>query len=87
MNLNDAQKMGKEFPKFEAPTREVLGSIKVGDCVQVSNNYDRFWVKLTTVEGETLIGTIDNKLVGPLGKYGDVLMFEKRHVYNLATKP
>ena len=86
MKLNDAQRMAREFPDFEAPSHAELGSIKTGDAVKVSNNYDRFWVRVTGIDGQVLRGSIDNDLVGPVGHYGDLITFEKRHVYEVDSR-
>ncbi len=81
MQLNDAQAMADEYPTFHAPDPLQLEEIGVGHLVKVSNNYDRFWVLVTTVDGQKIAGTINNELVGQLGKFGDEIFFEKRHVY------
>ncbi len=83
MQLNDAQQMAEENPStFEAPSSAQLEQIDVGYVVKVSNNYDRFWIRVTGVEGEKLTGKIENDLVGPVGKFGDEIAFERRHVYS-----
>ena len=82
VKLNDAQAMADEYPSsFHAPDPIQLEEIDVGYSVVVSNNYDRFWVKITAVDGQRLTGTIDNELVGPHGKLGETIELQRRHVY------
>jgi hypothetical protein len=81
----DAQEMAKNHPDtFEAPTREELDSISVGDYVKICAEPERFWVIVEQIDGDKITGTVNNDLVCT-GKHGleneDKIMFEKRHVY------
>ena len=55
--------------------------VKIGDCVKIVRNHERFWVKVTqmkrTSKGKVRVyGTIDNNLVNnPTLKYGDEIDF------------
>ena len=88
----DAQEMGSLYPdSFDVYTDEELNAIKPNDFVKVcleNNKQDgeRFWVKVTVVEGNTITGTIDNHLFGALlfgVDSGDTIQFEKRNVYDI----
>jgi len=37
--------------------------IKPGSLVKILRNGESFWVKVTSVKGDTVSGTVDNKLV------------------------
>lgn len=84
MKLIDAQEMARACPgKFEVPGHTDLETIDTGHLVKVSNSHERFWVLVTRADGQGITGTINNALVGPVGKFGDELTFERRHVYQI----
>ena len=87
MDLTDAQQMHREIgEKFEVPNDEELAAIAPGDCVKVSNGYDRFWVLVSKKTDDVISGTVNNKLVGPVGKFGDLIHLESRHVYDISKR-
>jgi hypothetical protein len=81
----DAQEMAKKYPiTFEAPTQAVLNRIKKGKHVKVAYNQERFWILVTKVVGDTVIGTVDNDLVLRQDiKYGDLVSVQKNQVYDV----
>jgi hypothetical protein len=83
----DAQERAKQFPStFEAPTAADLAQVEPGASVKVcANDTERFWVSVTSVEGEAVTGAVDNDLVctDEHGlRYGDTITFEKRHIFS-----
>jgi len=84
----DAQKMHKMYPDtFEAPTKAELNALKKGDLVKVCyNDEERFWVILTSVRGQKLKGKVDNLLLTPDLSLGDIIEFEKKHVYSIMNE-
>jgi hypothetical protein len=82
----DAQKMQEQHPfTFEAPTQEELEKILPGDIVKVCVEPERFWCIVKYVETATIIAEVNNDLVysdihGLV--CGDLITFEKRHIYN-----
>lgn len=83
--FEDAQALALAHPStFEAPSPEVLAGLQVGHFVKVCVGRERFWVKLTALDGDRLTGHVDNDLVRTDQhglRCGDVVQFERRHVY------
>ena len=81
----DAQEMHKKHPdSFYAPTIRELRALKKGDTVKVCyNNLERFWVILTSVKGNKLEGKVDNHVLANDLSLGDIVSFERRHVYDI----
>jgi len=83
----DAQEMGRLNPDtFEVPTTKELDTITEGAIVKISANSERFWVEVTSVDGDTITGTVDNDLVlQPEDgiNYGDIITFNKNNVYSI----
>lgn len=68
---------------FEAPGPMVLARIAPGDLVKVCRNDERFWVKVTNVQGDVLTATVDNDLFRNDDlPYGRAVFIERRHIYN-----
>lgn len=83
-NLVDAKQQSIENPDtFEYPEEE-LKDLKEGDYVKVSHNEERFWVMLTRMNGDNLVGFVNNDLVRKHQfKCDDKVSFEKRHVHQI----
>lgn len=86
--FNDAQQLQKMYPAtFEAPSSGELAAVRVGTLVKIcADDVERFWVIVTHVGGDMLLGTIDNDLlhsdVHQL-KCRDAVSFELRHIYQI----
>lgn len=87
-NFVNAQAKHREHPDtFEVPTAADLGAVRPGDYVKICDKDERFWVKVTVVEGSQFTGTVNNVLVFPHDfKDGDVLTFTQDCVYNIMTQ-
>lgn len=84
----DAQEMAKKHPDtFGCPSQNELSAIKVGYNVKVSYNNERFWVLVKKINGDEVVGQVDNDLVleQPFS-CGNLIRFEKRHVYDILNK-
>ena len=84
----NAQEKAKEFPDtFGLPEEHLLLRLRKGWTVKICNGEERFWVTVIDVDGEKIIGEVDNCLVGGYEyNYGDLVMFEKKHIYQIHTK-
>jgi len=85
----DAQEMARNHPNsFEVPDADELKGITTGAIVKVSCHDERFWVTVTSVEGDTITGTVDNDLVldGHGLSYGDTITFDKTNVYDISPQ-
>lgn len=82
--VNAQEMLAKHPDTFYAPSKEDLDAIKIGDSVKVcADNKERFWVTVTSVEGENITGTVDNDLVDVDLTYGEPVTFKKENVYNI----
>lgn len=83
----DAQEMHQKFPKtFDAPGKEELAAIKVGDCVKIAIRSERFWVLVTELGDGKIIGTVNNDLVFTVEhglSYLDEVELEPKNVYDI----
>lgn len=83
----DAQEMAANNPAtFEAPTQAELDGIKPHQHVKVCTGGERFWVLVTSVDGDNITGTVANDLVCPENddlEFEDEISFTKRNVYNI----
>lgn len=88
VNLIDAAHQQKMTPRtFWRPTKSRLNQLKVGELVMVCDGKERFWVKLVGISKRSMRGVIDNDLSsGQSYGFGDGLVLEKRHVYNVVTE-
>lgn len=96
LTFEDAQKMQKEFPKtFQAPSQEELDNLKINDNIKIAVllntklddfTAERFWIKVTKIENDTVTGTVNNDLVRTHLhglKYKDKITFEKKNIYSI----
>jgi len=81
----DAQEMHRKNPtRFDVPSATELLAIKMGSTVKVCNGRERFWVNVIGVNGEKLLGTVSNNLIGNDEiDFGDTIDFEKKHIYDI----
>jgi hypothetical protein len=83
----DAQAKAKATPNtFQVPTDSEIGSLMQGDFAKVCSNNERFWVEITRImrgdSGLRFEGTVGNMLLQEDLKFGDLIVFETRHIYN-----
>jgi len=83
----DAQQMAKDNPKtFEAPKEVDLNFLADGAYVKICVDRERFWTIIKEIENDVIVAEINNHLVfsDEHGLYdGDIVMFEKRHIYSI----
>ena len=84
----DAQQMKKENPNtFWAPNQKEMDSLQSGQFVKICENRERFWVELTGVDGDILVGRVDNDLAFKHSfKCDDIITFEKKNVMGLISE-
>jgi len=73
----------RESPK---PVTDLEREVSIGDCVEVNQNGDRFWIFVTDVCVCFIIGDV----IGPLDfphpfNIGDKIRVEIYHIYNVDT--
>lgn len=69
---------------YPSPPLEDINDIVIADSVQVFNGYEWFWVLVTEVHGDTLIGKVDNPILGNYGyKMDDTIEFHKSNVFEV----
>lgn len=83
VDWSDAQVLAKWFPlTFDCPTASELESLEPGRLVKISDGQERFWVVIDSIQGSSLVGRVDNQLIG--GQPYDLnsaVAFELRHIY------
>lgn len=81
----DAQEMAQLHPDtFEAPSTEELNQIKEGSIVKICNGEERFWTTVIKIDKSKVTAAVDNQLLGDYDyDFGDVIEFEKRHIYSI----
>ncbi len=84
--FEDAQALSKKYDSFDAPTESELKKIKTNTFVKVCTGGERFWVKVTKVKSDTIIGKVDNFLMSDTHDiyYGDEITFKKLNVYAIS---
>ena len=76
------QRMEQYSGVFDIPTKQNLDGLVAGDSVKISNGFERFFVRVTSIEGDTIHGRVENHLVGKYDyDYNDIVRFEKRNVF------
>ena len=86
IQLVNAQEMAKAYPEtFDAPAKEELSNLKVGDSVKVCiNNKERLWVSITEIAGVELKGTIDNcPITIDDVSFGDTILLKEENIYSV----
>lgn len=87
INFIDAQELHKAFPEtFKVPSKADMDKLTNGDLVKIAVDSERFWVRVETVEGDKVTGSIYSDLV--LTQYHglkaqDHIEFEKKHIYSI----
>ena len=88
VKLVDAQEKAEKHPnKFEVPTKRKLNNLKIDDIVKICDGEERFWVIITDVHKNQIVGKIDNNLIGDQ-EYGagDHIHFEKNNIYDVYSE-
>lgn len=92
MEFLDVQEMAREAQEntdsliaFGMPFDAELKSISVGDCVKVSaEGIAWLWVEITGFKGDLIKGKVHDVISGThLFKVGDVVTFERRHIFQI----
>ena len=83
----DAQKMHKKYPKtFAIPAKKELAKLKIGDLVKVATSGERFWTKITKINGGKIFAKVDNQLINT-DSHGlelfDLINFEKKNIHSI----
>lgn len=88
VNFVDAQEMHKQYPDtFEVPSKEDLEQLIVGDIVKVSAYNERFWAQITDIDKSRITATVNNYLLTPRLKYGDIITFGLENVHGIYPRP
>lgn len=86
-HFTDAQQMMADHPDtFRAPPLATVLNVGVGDIVKICAGRERFWVEIAAIEGQEIIGWIDNELYFTHEHglaYDDEVVFEHRHIYDV----
>ena len=82
--LLNGKAMSEEFPDFVLPGPDRLALIRAGWVVKVESNSERFWVRVTSTQGDFITGRVDNVLIYPTNcarwPYGSAIELSREHV-------
>lgn len=81
----DAQALAKKDMIFEAPNLTELAAVARNCFVKICDGKERFWVLVEFCNDDTLVGTVDNELLGnqSYATRGSYVSFERRHIYEV----
>lgn len=91
-SLIDGVAMNKAHPDtFEIPTTDEIAALKDGDHVKLGfkmkrkdcPSAERMWVKIVARKGGDYCGTIANSPVFVNAEFGDLLLFERKHILSI----
>jgi len=69
---------------FTIPSTNDLNNLVISDLVKISNKVERFWVEITEINKDYLLGKIDNHLTfNDKYDYNDIILFEKNNIYSI----
>ena len=74
----------KHPSSFFVPTKSELEKLKIGGLVKVSIGDERFWAKITEIDGEKIKALVDNVLINTDKhglELGDEITFNKTNVH------
>ncbi len=79
--LANAKKLSLEYPDTFSYWEEDIAALKVGDIVKVSGN-ERFWVIVKEINGDKIIGEVNNLLLNTTTyNLGDWISFKRENIY------
>ena len=76
----------KQYTDLQA---NLYTTLSLGCSVKINNGRERFYVTVTQIDGDKIVGLIDNHLL-KLGKlpytYGDTVCFERKHIWHVHSQ-
>jgi uncharacterized protein YegJ (DUF2314 family) len=83
--LINAQEMHRNHPgTFDVPEPDEIAAVGQGVHVKVCDGGERFWVKVVSRDGDTMVGTVANNLIGGQDyDYGDEIEFKTENIYDI----
>lgn len=88
--LINARKMSLKFPDRFSYWEEDINNLKEGEIVKVCNGWERFWVVVREINGDKLIGEVNNNLIGSVNgdkpssyNFKDLISFKKENIYQV----
>ncbi len=86
-DLINARLVAEAHPDtFSRPSAEDLTRLQPGDHVKIARHGERFWVQLTEISGDRLIGRVANDLIIEENadlSFRTVVCLEKDHIYDV----
>lgn len=77
---------------FEAPIKEDLDNLKIGDfvkvCIRIPNRVgempksERFWVEITEIKEDVITGKVSNDLIYLDLSHQETISFVKNNIYS-----
>lgn len=79
----DVRDFDKDVQCFDPPGTEALDELKVGDCVEVNHNGERFWTRVVELCGicDIVARVLSTLVFSHPFATGDIIKFAKWNVY------
>lgn len=72
----------KDF--YDVPTKDAMDALAEKDTVKISNGFEKFFVRVSHVDGDIVYGVVENHLVGKYDyDFNDMVRFEKRNIFTI----
>jgi hypothetical protein len=84
--LVNAKKMANDAPESFHYWEDEIKEMKVGDYVKICDGYERFWTTVVEIDGDTIIATVSNVLLGDKMNYKDLVSYKKYNIYEVWDK-
>ena len=82
-NWVDAIQMNEKYPNdFYYPEEEV-SKLTEKKIVKICNGEERFWVQIESIDGDDIIGVVDNVLLSTKYTSGSHVIFQKKNIYEI----
>lgn len=70
---------------FINPNKTTLKELKEGNSVKIDNSLQKFWVTISKINKKYIIGIVDNEVIGREYKKGDLVIFSKKHIFDIIS--
>lgn len=82
----DVRAKAKKYPTFKVPKLKEIKALVIEKSVQILYEGERFWVRITEIDGKIFRGYVDSSLIliSPEElKYNDFVEFSDKNIMNI----
>jgi hypothetical protein len=88
--LVNAKQMSIKHPDSFSYWEEDIANLKIGNIVKVCDDCERFWVIVKAINGDNIVGEVNNGLIGnfdtgklPPYNFGDLIALKRENIYQV----